>query len=52
MNKEETLIKLEESLLRLENNENCVYFLTYDSKSNPRASIKHIYDMALHLKQN
>lgn len=52
MNKEETIIKLEESLLRLENNENSIYFLTYDSKSNPRASIKHIYDMALHLKQN
>lgn len=52
MNKEETIIKLEESLLRLENNENAIYFLTYDSKSNPRASVKHIYDIALNLKKD
>lgn len=52
MNKEESIIKLEESLLRLENKENTIYFLTYDSKTTPRASVKHIYDIALTLKKD
>jgi glycosyltransferase involved in cell wall biosynthesis len=33
-------------------NESIVYFLTYDTKTNARAAIKHIYDMALTLKNN
>lgn len=53
MNKnQENIEKLETSLMSLHNNENVIYFLTYDTKNNPRASIKHIYDMALTLKKN
>ncbi len=52
MNKEENIKKLEESLNRLETNKGVVYFLTYDTKNNPRASIKYIYDLALTLKNN
>ena len=48
----ETVEKLEEALGRLENQENIVYFLTYDTKNNPRASVKYIYDLALILKEN
>jgi glycosyltransferase involved in cell wall biosynthesis len=43
---------LESALSRLESNESCVYFLVYDTKNNPRASVKHIYDMALTLKKS
>lgn len=43
---------IETSLNRMINKENSIYFLTYDVKSNPRAAIKNIYDMALVLKQN
>ena len=32
--------------------ENNIYFLVYDTKNNARASVKHIYDMALTLKNN
>lgn len=45
MNKE-NIEKLELALERLDKNENVVYFLTYDTKNNPRAAVKHIYDMA------
>lgn len=48
----ENIEKLKESLGRLENNQNTVYFLTYDTKNNPRASVKYIYDLALTLKEN
>lgn len=41
---------LESALERLNTNENTIYFLVYDTKNNPRASIKHIYDIALTLK--
>jgi hypothetical protein len=51
MNKE-NIEKLESALGRLDKNENVVYFLTYDTKNNPRAAVKHIYDMALTLNQN
>ena len=47
-----TIESLELSLNRLNNNESVIYFLTYDTKNNPRASVKHIYDMALRLKEN
>jgi len=43
---------LEALQLRIENKESTVYFLTYDTKNNPRASVKNIYDMALALKEN
>jgi len=44
--------KLESSLGRIENKENVIYFLTYDTKNNARAAVKNIYDMALTLKEN
>ena len=43
---------LESALGRLKPNDNVVYFLTYDTKTTPRAAIKHIYDMASTLRQN
>lgn len=52
MNKIENIEKLELSLERLDKNENIVYFLTYDTKNNPRASVKYIYDTALTLSKN
>jgi glycosyltransferase involved in cell wall biosynthesis len=52
MNKIENIEKLESALNRLEGNESIVYFLTYDTKTNARAAVKHIYDMALTLKNN
>lgn len=52
MNKQENIEKLESALERLDKNENVVYFLTYDTKNNPRAAVKHIYDMALTVSQN
>jgi len=48
----ETVEKLEQALGRLENLQHTVYFLTYDTKNNPRASVKYIYDLALTLKEN
>jgi hypothetical protein len=48
----ENLEKLEQSLERLEKLENVIYFLTYDTKNNPRASVKYIYDLAFILKEN
>ena len=48
----ENIEKLESALGRLETKENVIYFLTYDTKNNARASVKHIYDMALTLKEN
>lgn len=52
MNKIENIEKLELALERLDKNENIVYFLTYDTKNNPRASVKYIYDTALTLSKN
>lgn len=49
---EENKIKIEEALVRLYANDNIIYFLVYDTKNNPRASVKYIYDMALTLKTN
>lgn len=50
--KQLTIDFLETSLSRLEKNESVIYFLTYDTKGNARAAIKHIYDMALILKES
>ena len=44
------ITNLEASILKMLNKENTIYFLVYDTKNNPRASIKNIYDMALELK--
>jgi hypothetical protein len=52
MNNKENIVKLEESLGRLNDKESVIYFLTYDTKNNARASVKHIYDIALTLKEN
>ena len=53
MNKNtENVEKLELALGRLQSNESVVYFLTYDTKTNPRASVKYMYDLALTLKKN
>lgn len=43
--------KLEDALLRISSKENGIYFLCYDTKDNAKASVKHIYDMALFLKE-
>ena len=43
--------KLQSSLDRIDKKENVIYFLTYDTKNNPRAAIKNIYDIALTLKE-
>ena len=51
-NKNENIEKLESALGRLKTKESSVYFLTYDSKNNARASVKYIYDLALTLNQN
>lgn len=51
MNKD-NILKLEEALSRINNNSNVVYFFTYDTKNNPKASIKHIYDMCKTLNEN
>lgn len=50
-NKQTTIETLESALSRLTNKESVIYFLAYDTKSNARAAIKHIYDMALVLKE-
>jgi len=51
-NNNENLIKLKTALGRLEEKSNVVYFLTYDTKNNPRASVKYIYDTVSTLKSN
>lgn len=43
--------KLQDALSRLESKENKIYFLCYDTRGNAKASVKHIYDMALFLKE-
>jgi hypothetical protein len=52
MNNNENIEKINTALGRLENNKSIVYFLTYDTKNNARASVKYIYDLALTLNQN
>lgn len=48
----ENIEKLEIALTNVESKNNVIYFLTYDTKNNPRASVKYIYDLALTLKNN
>ncbi len=45
------IAKLQEAIFRLESKENKIYFLCYDTRGNARASIKHMYDMALFLRE-
>lgn len=53
MDNKQTNIELFESAIdRLEKKESVIYFLVYDTKGNARAAIKHIYDMALALKED
>lgn len=49
--KQITIEKLQDALSRIESKENGIYFLCYDTKGNARAAVKHIYDMALFLKE-
>jgi hypothetical protein len=52
MNNNENIEKINTALGRLEDSKSIVYFLTYDTKNNARASVKYIYDLALTLNQN
>lgn len=52
MNNKENIEKLQTALDRISNGKNVVYFFTYDTKNNPRASVKHIYDMCKTLNEN
>jgi hypothetical protein len=52
MKNNENIEKLETALGRLNDGNSTVYFLTYDTKNNPRAGVKYIYDLALTLKNN
>lgn len=49
---QEKIQKIERSLENLKNKESRIYFLVQDTKGNPKAGIKYIYDMALSLKNN
>lgn len=49
---EERVIKIEESISKIKDKENVIYFLTYDTKDNARAAVKHVYDMCLTLKND
>ena len=51
-NNNESLTKLKNALVRIEEKSNIIYFLTYDTKNNPRASVKYIYDAVSTLKNN
>jgi hypothetical protein len=52
MSNQENIQRLESAIGRLDNKQSVIYFLTYDTKNNPRASVKYIYDLASVLKQN
>lgn len=52
MNNNENIEKINLAVNRLEESKSIVYFLTYDTKNNARASVKYIYDLALTLNQN
>lgn len=53
MNKNsDTILKINESIESLEQKSNYIYFLTYDTANMPRASVKHIYDIAKTLYDN
>ena len=49
---QERIIKIEQSIKNLSEKKSRILFLTQDTKGNARASIRHIYEMALTLKNN
>ena len=48
----EKIQKLEKSVEKLHSKTARIYFLVQDTKGNPKAGVRHIYDMALSLKNN
>ena len=48
----EKIEKIESSIENLKNKNSRIYFLVQDTKGNPKASIKYIYDTAITLKSN
>lgn len=48
----ENISKLEASIEKLKNKESRIYFLVQDTKGHAKASVAHIYNMALALKEN
>ena len=48
----EKIQKIEQSLENLKNKSSRIYFLVQDTKGNAKAGIRHIYDIAMTLKQN
>jgi len=48
----EKIEKIEKSVENLKNKISRIYFLVQDTKGNPKASVKYIYDVALTLKNN
>jgi hypothetical protein len=48
----ERIEKVEKSLENLKNKTSRIYFLVQDTKGNPKAGVKYIYDLALSLKEN
>jgi hypothetical protein len=48
----ERLEKMEQSIKNLEERTSRIYFLVQDTKGNPKAGIRHIYQIALTLKNN
>jgi hypothetical protein len=49
---QEQIEKVKLSIQKLEEKTSRIYFFVHDTKGNPKASIKYIYDMALTLKNN
>jgi hypothetical protein len=47
----EKILKVENSIENLKNKKSRIYLLVQDTKGNPKASIKYIYDFAMTLKQ-
>ncbi len=52
MTNKEKSEKIFSSIEKITNKENKIYFLVYDTKNNPKYSVKYIYDLALTLKEN
>jgi glycosyltransferase involved in cell wall biosynthesis len=48
----DNIVKIEKTISALKNGTNKFYFFVQDTKGNPKASIKYIYDLANALKQN
>jgi hypothetical protein len=46
----ERIEKIEKSLDNLKSKKSRIYFLVQDTKNNPRAAVRHIYEMAMSLK--